>query len=122
MVHSHKIFERLPSCYSPTKRYSSSVEEPCDLESLSFYVLNSSAGKVKGAINLTSFDSSEEATARFSFEIPGHGVQRVEIPKAELEALSGTVMVQYEYDRGLNHMKPIQFRTFKNGYTTANHS
>lgn len=122
MIHSHKFFERFPAPYTPTTRISSSIEETGNLESLSFYVLNSSSSKVRGAITFSPLTSQSEILTKLKFEIPRHGVKRLVMTRSDLGKLSESVAIQYEYDRVLSHMKPIQFRTFKGGFITANHS
>jgi hypothetical protein len=106
--------ERFPPLKSRFVRRSALLEGDPNLAGISYFVMNSSP--VGANANLTLSGPAGSITR--SVKLNRHGTARVDFDAAG----EGPFELSCEWDRVVNHRKPIAFRRFSSGLITAAHS
>jgi hypothetical protein len=123
MIHSHKIFQGLRPYHVVHKRPANHVENLLNLELLKIYTVNSCGSDLNHSIHVLDAETGK-FLHKVSSSICGYGANCFTLDGNKLlnESDSGKVSFIYEYDRSVDHKKPIFFRKFKSGIWTANHT
>jgi hypothetical protein len=114
ITHSHLFMNRFAPLKSKLMRRSALLEGDRSLTGVSYFLMNSSSVAANAKLSLTG--PSYEANG--SAAVKPHGAARIDFDAAG----EGPFELACEWDRVLNHRKPIVFRKFSSGLVTAAHS
>lgn len=110
LIHSHKYINLFTPPKRKITRISSLVENGHDMHSICVFVINSSTASLSG--NVTLRDCCEY------FHIPRMAVAKLDFNSLPRDGFN----IASEFNRNINHKKPIIFRRFNSGRVTASHS
>jgi hypothetical protein len=114
ITHSHKYMDQFPPLKSKFVRSSALVEGDRNLTGISYFIMNSSPVTASANLMLTGPSHSFAHAAKLN----PHGAARI-----DFDAMGeGPFTLTSEWDRVVNHRKPIAFRRFSSGLVTAAHS
>ncbi|WP_128926845.1 hypothetical protein [Bradyrhizobium guangxiense] len=114
ITHSHKYMDRFPPLKNAFVRRSALLEGDPNLTGISYFLMNSSGVTASAALTLT----GPSYSARHPVTVKPHGAARIDFDAAG----EGPFELACEWDRVVNHRKPIAFRRFSSGLVTAAHS
>jgi hypothetical protein len=106
--------DRFPPLKSTMVRRSALLEGDRNLTGISYFLMNSSGVTASAKLSLT----GPSYAANHSVTVRPHGAARIDFDAAG----EGPFELACEWDRVLNHRKPIAFRRFSSGLVTAAHS
>jgi hypothetical protein len=110
LIHSHKCINYFPPPMRNITRKSSLVEIGKDIDSLDIFVMNSSKSPLYGNVSIIDqqkfFNLNGLSTAKLNFTLETDDVFNI----------------YSEFDRNVNHKKPLIFRKFKTGQISASHT
>jgi hypothetical protein len=121
MVHSHKKLHGFSLFPYNGSRSSANIEYSNNLKALNFYVLNSSLNKLNYSILLCD-PKKGKVLRKISFMISAYGCKKVELNRNMLDQFPGLMLIKYEFDKPLSHVKPIVFRLTKMNLWSSNHT
>jgi hypothetical protein len=114
ITHSHKYMDQFPPLKSKFVRSSALVEGDRNLTGISYFIMNSSQVTANANLMLTGPSNSFAHAVKLN----PHGAARVDFDAVG----EGPFTLACEWDRVVNHRKPIAFRRFSSGLVTAAHS
>lgn len=119
MIHSHKLRQGRILVSRTLRRGSSDIEISQGIQKLQFYFLNSSKSQLNARLDIFSGTDGSNLTEQ-EIKIPGYGIGLIEINPQQI---GGSVYrFEYQFDRNVDHKKPIVFRQFSDQSWSCNHT
>ena len=119
MIHSHKLRQGKVLVSRTLRRLSSDIETSQGILGIDLYFLNSSASRLKAQVDIFSGTDGKKLQSQ-PVNVPGYGIGHVHLNTLELNAPS--FRFEYEFDRNVDHKKPILFRQFSDLSQSCNHT
>lgn len=122
MVHSHKRQQGYLPFRKKHPRLSSHFENIRDSQVVQFYVLNSSHSSLITEIKMIHPEKNTLLLQK-DVEVPGYGCCVVELNRQDLIELNvDSCLLHYDFNRSVDHKKPIIFRKTISGSWSCNHT